>query len=60
MYEPNNVPVPIDITPSPPKKYELRVIIYNTSDVIMAEKNIFGTKMTDIFVKGYVKSIFLF
>lgn len=52
MFDPSSVPAPIDITPSPVKKYELRVIIYNTADVVMAEKNLFGQKMTDIFVKG--------
>lgn len=52
MFEPSSVPPPIDISPTPTKKYELRVIVYNTAGVIMAEKNIFGQKMTDIFVKG--------
>lgn len=52
MFDPSSVPPPIDITPAPSKKYELRVIIYNTCDVVMAEKNVFGQKMTDIFVKG--------
>lgn len=52
IFDPNSVPPPIDITPAPARKYELRVIVYNTSGVVMAEKNIFGQKMTDIFVKG--------
>ncbi|KAL5291464.1 hypothetical protein ACFFRR_010702, partial [Megaselia abdita] len=55
MFDPSSVPPPIDITPAPARKYELRVIIYNTSDVIMAEKNFFGQKMTDIFVKGWLE-----
>lgn len=46
------IPEPIDITPVPPRPYELRVIIWNARDVILDERNIFGKKMSDIYVKG--------
>ncbi|RWS11387.1 otoferlin-like protein [Dinothrombium tinctorium] len=49
------IPPPINITPRKPKKYELRVIIWNTSDVILDDDNmITGEKMSDIFVKGWL------
>lgn len=46
------VPAPIDITPIPARPYELRIIIWNSLDVILDEKNLFGTSMSDIYVKG--------
>lgn len=36
-------------------RYELRVIIWNTSDVILEDTNIMGEAMSDIYVKGLVK-----
>uniref|UniRef100_A0A8C6VKP5 C2 domain-containing protein n=1 Tax=Naja naja TaxID=35670 RepID=A0A8C6VKP5_NAJNA len=44
---------PFDITPRKPRKYELRCIIWNTKDVDLEDTNIFGDKMSDIYVKGY-------
>lgn len=55
VYVPNQVPMPIDLTPTPPRKYELRIIVWNTADVILDEGNIFGKKMSDIYVKGYIQ-----
>ena len=53
LYDANlNIPPPIDIMPLPPQLYELRVIIYNVSNVVLNEKNIFGTAMSDIYLKG--------
>uniref|UniRef100_A0A182IUP0 Uncharacterized protein n=2 Tax=Anopheles atroparvus TaxID=41427 RepID=A0A182IUP0_ANOAO len=46
---------PLDITPLPPKPYELRVIIWNTVDVVLNERNIFGTQMSDIYVKCWLQ-----
>lgn len=46
------IPTPIDITPIPARPYELRIVIWNSKDVILDEKNIFGTSMSDIYVKG--------
>lgn len=49
---------PIDISPRKPKSYELRVIIWNTDDVVLEDDEFFtGEKMSDIYVKGYVISI---
>uniref|UniRef100_A0A1A9ZTS0 C2 domain-containing protein n=1 Tax=Glossina pallidipes TaxID=7398 RepID=A0A1A9ZTS0_GLOPL len=48
-----NIPAPIDFTPQPPLMYELRVIVYQCTDVILDDKNIFGKAMSDIFVKGW-------
>ena len=55
LYEPSRPhPLPIDITPQLPKPYELRLIVWNTADVMLNERNIFGTEMSDIYVKWYV------
>lgn len=47
-----SIPEPVDITPIPPRCYELRVIIWNTKDVVLDEINIFGKNMSDIYLKG--------
>ncbi|XP_058456835.1 myoferlin-like [Malaya genurostris] len=52
-----NLPTLVDITPNPPKPYELRVIVWNTLDVILDEKNMFGTKMSDIYVKCWLQDV---
>ncbi|EDO28301.1 predicted protein, partial [Nematostella vectensis] len=43
---------PFDISPRVPQDYVLRVIIWNTSDVILEDKSITGEAMSDIYVKG--------
>jgi hypothetical protein len=51
----DEIPLPpkIDISPPQPQHYELRVIIWNTEDVILDESSVLsGEKMSDIFVKG--------
>ncbi|XP_043568406.1 myoferlin isoform X1 [Chiloscyllium plagiosum] len=45
---------PFDITPRKPKKYFLRCVIWNTSDVILDETSITGEEMSDIYVKGWM------
>uniref|UniRef100_A0A182LWC6 C2 domain-containing protein n=1 Tax=Anopheles culicifacies TaxID=139723 RepID=A0A182LWC6_9DIPT len=56
LYEPNQPhPLPLDITPQPPKPYELRLIVWNTADVMLSERNIFGTEMSDIYVKCWLQ-----
>ncbi|MFT7807213.1 myoferlin isoform X3 [Arapaima gigas] len=45
---------PFDITPRKPKKHYLRVIIWNTTDVILDETSITGERMSDIYVKGWM------
>lgn len=44
---------PLDISPRKPKSYELRVIIWNTDEVVLEDDAFFtGEKMSDIYVKG--------
>ncbi|RXM34792.1 Otoferlin [Acipenser ruthenus] len=54
---PMDMPAPgpaIDISPRKPKKYELRVIVWNTDEVILEDDDYFtGEKSSDIFVRGY-------
>ncbi|XP_004838575.1 myoferlin isoform X3 [Heterocephalus glaber] len=45
---------PFNITPRKSKRYYLRVIIWNTKDVILDEKSITGEEMSDIYVKGWI------
>ncbi|KAJ6668914.1 hypothetical protein lerEdw1_007723 [Lerista edwardsae] len=45
---------PFNITPRKAKKYELRVVVWNTKDVILDEKSITGEEMSDIYVKGWM------
>ncbi|XP_015590570.1 otoferlin [Cephus cinctus] len=47
---------PIDISPRKPKSYELRIVIWNTDDVVLEDDAFFtGEKMSDIYVKGWLK-----
>lgn len=54
---PMDMPLPgpsVDISPRKPKSYELRVVIWNTDDVVLEDDAFFtGEKMSDIYVKGY-------
>ncbi|XP_064630282.1 myoferlin-like isoform X1 [Lineus longissimus] len=50
-------PDPIDVSPRTPKKYVLRMVIWNTVDVILEEESITGEKMSDIYVKGWMSGI---
>ncbi|KAG7216326.1 hypothetical protein INR49_021730 [Caranx melampygus] len=45
---------PCDITPRKAKKYFLRAIVWNTTDVILDETSITGESMSDIYVKGWM------
>ncbi|CAN9499770.1 unnamed protein product [Ophioblennius macclurei] len=45
---------PCNITPRKAKKFSLRAIIWNTTDVILDEKSITGENMSDIYVKGWM------
>ncbi|XP_029953811.1 myoferlin-like isoform X6 [Salarias fasciatus] len=45
---------PFDITPRKPKKYFLRAVIWNTTDVTLDETSITGESMSDIYVKGWM------
>ncbi|KAL3317880.1 hypothetical protein Ciccas_003457 [Cichlidogyrus casuarinus] len=48
---------PVDINLRKPKEFELRVIIWNTTDVILQETSITGEKMSDIYVKAWISGI---
>ena len=48
-------PPPVDIKARRPKSYQLRIIIWNTKDVILEEESITGEKMSDIYVKGWMR-----
>ena len=51
----SQIPKMVDITPAKPIEFELRVIIYNTSDVILDDDGpISGEKSSDIYVKGFM------
>ncbi|KAM8868286.1 fer-1-like protein 4 [Synchiropus picturatus] len=51
-------PPPVDIKPRLPIQYELRVIIWNTDDVILDDVNPFtGDPTSDIYVKGWIKGL---
>ena len=46
--------LPVDVSPRKPSSYELRVIIWNTDEVVLVDDAFFtGDKMSDIYVKGY-------
>ena len=47
-------PPPVDIAPRKAAKHFLRVIVYNTYDVILDETSITGEQMSDIYVKGWI------
>ncbi|XP_054456803.1 myoferlin [Anoplopoma fimbria] len=46
-----------DITPRKAKKYVLRAIIWNTTDVTLDETSITGENMSDIYVKGWMSGM---
>ncbi|XP_057704394.1 myoferlin [Corythoichthys intestinalis] len=45
---------PCDIAPRKAKKYFLRAIVWNTTDVTLDERSITGESMSDIYVKGWM------
>ncbi|XP_008838974.1 fer-1-like protein 4 [Nannospalax galili] len=57
---PSDVPAPppVDIKPRQPISYELRVVIWNTEDVVLDDVNpITGEMSSDIYVKSWVKGL---
>ena len=58
---PMDMPAPgpaVDISPRKPKKYEMRIIIWNTDEVICEDDDVFtGEKMSDIYVKGWINGL---
>ncbi|KAF5404171.1 hypothetical protein PHET_02557 [Paragonimus heterotremus] len=47
----------VDITPRVPADYVLRVVVWNTVNVVLQETNILGEKMSDIYVKGWISGV---
>ncbi|XP_034042017.1 fer-1-like protein 6 [Thalassophryne amazonica] len=48
----------VNISPRKPKGYELRIIIWNTEDVILEDTNFLtGQQSSDIYVKGWLKGL---
>ena len=46
-------PPPVDVSPRKPEKYVLRIVVWNTKDVILNEHSLVsGESMSDIYVKG--------
>ncbi|XP_032758323.1 fer-1-like protein 4 [Rattus rattus] len=57
---PSDVPAPppVDIKPRQPISYELRVVIWNTDDVVLDDVNpLTGEMSSDIYVKSWVKGL---
>ncbi|XP_053551406.1 fer-1-like protein 4 [Bombina bombina] len=51
-------PPPVNIKPRAPISYELRLIIWNTDDVILDDVNPFtGAPSSDIYVKGWIRGL---
>ncbi|XP_048205354.1 fer-1-like protein 4 [Perognathus longimembris pacificus] len=51
-------PLPVDIKPRQPISYELRVVIWNTEDVVLDDVNpLTGEMSSDIYVKSWVKGL---
>lgn len=38
-------------------RYELRIIVWNTTDVVLEEESITGEMMSDIYVKSWIAGI---
>lgn len=48
-------PPPVDVSLRKPKRLQLRIIIYNTKDVILDDYNMMtGERKSDIYVKGFI------
>ncbi|CAH8549866.1 unnamed protein product [Schistosoma intercalatum] len=48
---------PFDISPREPNEYILRLVVWNTFDVVLDEKSITGEQMSDIYVKGWLSGL---
>ncbi|NXI47700.1 MYOF protein, partial [Galbula dea] len=48
---------PVDITPRKPQRYELRCVVWNTRDVDLADTNLMGQQMSDIYVTGWLDGL---
>ena len=51
------LPPPVDISPRKPDKFVLRIVVFNTKDVLLDEISVVtGDAMSDIYVKGWVRA----
>ena len=50
-------PAPVNITPRRPKKYVLRMVVWNTVDVAFADVSLAGEEMSDIYIKGLIRGL---
>jgi hypothetical protein len=54
LQDSRRLPKAVNITPRKPKKFQLRVIIYNTEEVVLDDINmVTGEKTSDIYIKGF-------
>ena len=52
----STLPPPVDISPRKPDNYVLRIVVWNTKDVILDETSVAtGEQMSDIYVKRSAK-----
>ncbi len=48
-----NIPDPVAVSPRKPDKYVLRLVVWNTKDVVLDEVSVVtGEAMSDIYLKG--------
>ncbi|NXJ98044.1 MYOF protein, partial [Corythaixoides concolor] len=47
----------VDVTPRKPQRYELRCVVWNTRDVDLADTNLLGQRMSDIYVTGWLDGL---
>lgn len=51
-----SIPPPVDITPRAPQDLILRIVVWNTKDVILNETALIGgDRMSDIYVKAFLR-----
>jgi hypothetical protein len=49
------IPLPVDISKRKPKKFQLRIIIFDTTEVILDDRNFLtGELSSDIYVKAFM------
>lgn len=54
-YKMDSLPKPVDVNVRKPKKFQLRVVIFNTKNVILDDTNVVtGERKSDIYVKGFM------
>lgn len=46
------MPPHIDITPTPPINFEVRIVVKRVKNIPFGDRNIFGKLMSDVYVTG--------